>query len=345
MKLMHRLILLIAPLLIMPGTYALAAPAGGATPGSGTASKGKRVAVELPSQDLTYTEQTAQSQRNQGRRLFKKGNQAFEQRAVDNAYKYYMAAYKLWPHPRVLFNIAVSLGFLSRPLESARKFRKVLRYGPDPITKHRYKQASERYIELMGQLTNLIVTCSDSGAKLFIDGKPIGTSPMKKKITLGPGTHMVTGSLPGKVPYSAQVRLEPGELKSINVSMEAFSDRVRWRSVPRYHWYVPTLVTVAAALLAGGGAAMLGWGRNDIDKLQQDVTDIVTDPLRDPPDGTFRYDTNRENTAVSLQKGGFAVLGLAGTATVAAIVLWALRKKKVRYTVGAGGTSGVKIRF
>jgi PEGA domain len=343
MRLTHTLILLIAPLFITTGGRALAAPAGGTTPGSGAATKGKRIAVELPPQDLTYSEQTAQAQRDQGRRLFKKGNQAFEQRAVDNAYKYYMAAYKLWPHPRVLFNIAVSLGFLSRPLESARRFRKVLRYGPDPITTHRYKQASERYIELMGQLTNLIVTCPDTGAKLFIDGKPIGSAPMKKKITLGPGTHMVTASLPGKVPYSAQVRLEPGELKSIAVSMEAFSDRVRFRSVPRYHWYVPTLVTVAAALLTGGGAAMLGWGRGDIDKLQQEVDGIIRD--RDPPDSPFPYDTNREDTAVTMQKAGFAVLGMAGAAAVAAVVLWILQKKKVRYTVGSGGTSGVKIRF
>lgn len=337
----HILIPIVGLLLSLPGGYAGAAPAGGTAPGSGKASKAKRVKVELPPQDMTYTEGTPKAQKEQGRKLFKKGNQAFEQRAVDNAFKYYQAAYKLWPHPRVLFNIAVSLGFLSRPLESARTFRKVLRYGPEPITKHRFKQAAERYIELMGQLTNLIVTCSDAGAKLFIDGKPIGSAPMKKKVTLGPGTHMVTGSLSGKVPFSAQVRLEPGELKSINVVLEAFSDRVRWKSVSRFHWYVPTLVTVAAVLLTAGGSAMLGWGRNDVDKLQQEVDDIS----QANPEVPFTYDTNREDTAVSLQKAGYGVLGLAGAAAVTAVVLWILRKKKVRYTVGAGGTSGVKIRF
>jgi len=341
MKRTHILWLIVALLLLLPGGHALAAPAGGETPGTGQASKGSRVAVELPPQDLTYTESASKEQRDQGRRLFKKGNEAFEQRAVDNAYKYYTAAYKLWPHPRVLFNIAVSLGFLSRPLESARTFRKVLRYGPEPITKHRYKQASERYIELMGQLTNLIVTCTDAGAKLFIDGRSIGSAPMKKKVTLGPGTHMVTASLAGKVPYSAQVRLEPGELKSIAVALEAFSDRVRWRSVSRFHWWVPTLVTVAAAVLAGGGGAMLGWGRNDVGKLQQEVN-VITQANPEVP---FTYDTNREDTAVTLQKAGFAMLGLAGTAAVAAVVLWILRKKKVRYTVGEAGTGGVKIRF
>ena len=101
-----------------------------------------------------------------------------------------------------------------------------------------------------------------------------------------------------------------------------------------------TLVTVAAAILAGGGGAMLGWGRSDVDKLQQEVN-TISDP---DPQTPFRYDTNREDTAVTMQKAGFAMLGLAGTAGVAAVVLWILRKKRVRYTVGAG-KAGVKIRF
>ncbi len=335
MKITHTLILLIAPLLIMPGARAQAAPAadtasaGGTTPGSGKASKAKHIKIELHPQDMTYTERTPLAQRNQGRRLFKKGNQAFEQRAVDNAYKYYLASYKLWPHPRVLFNIAVSLGFLSRPLESARNFRKVLRYGPDPVTKHRFKQAAERYIELMGQLTNLIVTCADAGAKLFINGKPIGSAPMKKKITLGPGTHMVTASLSGKVPFSAQVRLEPGELKSLNVSLEAFSDRVRFRSVPRYHWYVPTLVTAGAVALASAGLGLLMSGRATVGTIQDEINRTIA---QQGTSATFVYDENRESSAVGLQKGGWALIGVAGATGIAALVLWIMRKKKVRYT-------------
>jgi len=343
MKRTHNLILMVALVLPVSGGHALAAPAKRAAPGTGKASKAKRIKIELPAQDLTYTERTAKDQRDQGRRLFKKGNQAFEQRAVDNAYKYYKASYKLWPHPRVLFNIAVSLGFLSRPLESARTFRKVLRYGPEPITKHRYKQASERYIELMGQLTNLIVTCTDAGAKLFINGKPIGSAPMKKKVTLGPGTHMVTASLPGKVPFSAQVRLEPGELKSINVNLEAFSDRVRWRSVSRYHWAVPTAVTIGAAALASVGLGLLMSGRSTVGEIQDTINQTIA---QQGTSHTFVYDTNRENAALGLQKGGWGLIGVAGAASVAAVVLWILRKKRVRYTTRTTGQgTNVKIRF
>ncbi|MFH2005010.1 MAG: PEGA domain-containing protein, partial [bacterium] len=229
--------LTVTVLLIAPGGRAQAAPDVPGEESPRTADAKQRIKIEIPAQTRNYTEQTPKAQRERGRVLFQRGNQMFEQRQIDNAIKLYRQAYKLWPHPRVLFNIAVSLGFLSRPLESARTFRTVLEYGPEPINQQRFKQASERYIELMGQLTNLIITCQDAGAKLFINGSPVGTAPLlNKKVTLGPGTHMITASLSGKVPYSAQVRLSPGELKQVTVSLQAFSDVVRYKTVDRYHW-------------------------------------------------------------------------------------------------------------
>jgi len=336
----------IAALLIAAGGRAQAAPAAPAVPEQrpAAAEKKLRIKIEIPAQTRNYTEQTLKPQRERGRKLFQRGNQMFERREVDNAIKLYRQAYKLWPHPRVLFNIAVSLGFLSRPLESARTFRTVLEYGPEPINKQRFKQASERYIELMGQLTNLIITCQDQGAKLYINGKPVGTAPMlNKKVTLGPGTHMITASLSGKVPYSAQVRLSPGELKRVQISLQAFSDVVRYRKVSRYHWAVPTIVTIGAALLAGGGVGLLMSGRNSVGTIQDEVNQAIATYGTSVP---FYYDTNKESQALGMQKGGWALLGTAGAAAVTALVLWIMRKKKVRYTVGSTTKGGnVKIRF
>ena len=97
----------------------------------GAEAKTERVKVEIPKQSRTYTEQTPKPDRERARKLFSAGNKAFEQRQVDRALHLYRKAYAIWPHPRILFNQAVSLGFLGRPLESARTFRKVLEYDPD----------------------------------------------------------------------------------------------------------------------------------------------------------------------------------------------------------------------
>ncbi len=305
------------------------------------AGKGKaeRIKIEIPKQSRTYVEQTSKADRERARKLFKAGNKAFEQRQVDRALKLYEQAYAIWPHPRVLFNMAVSLGFLGRPLESARTFKKVLEYGPKPITDLRYKQASERYMELMGQLANIVITCPDAGAKLYVNGEPVGTAPLTdQKVTVGPGTHMITANLPGKVPYSAQVRLAPGQLKRVTVNMQAFSDAIRYKMVSRYHWWLPTVVTSAAAVLAATGAGLVVMGRDEITALQ-DTVDGWT-----PKTETHTFESARRDKGLNLQKGGFAMIGVGGTAAATAVLLWILRKKRVRYTVGAS-KGGVKISF
>ncbi|MFH2009317.1 MAG: hypothetical protein ABI333_22190, partial [bacterium] len=76
--------------------------------------------------------------------------------------------------------------------------------------------------------------------------------------------------------------------------------------------------------------------------IQQYVNDLTRDDKETP----FTYDTNSENKALDMQKAGLAMLGLAGAAAVTAVVLWILRKKKVRYTAAeADKGGGVKIRF
>ncbi|MDY0004982.1 MAG: PEGA domain-containing protein, partial [Polyangia bacterium] len=211
---------LLGALLALPFAARAADAPGKTADAEPGASASERVEVEIPKVTRTYAENTSPADRERARKLFTEGNKAFEQRQVDRALQLYEQAYAIWPHPRVLFNKAVSLGFLGRPLESAVTFKEVLEYGPDPISELRYKQAVERYLELMGQLATLVVNCSDVGAKLFVNGVPVGEAPLSKKVTLGPGTHMITASLAGKVPYTAQVRLNPGELKRVTVALE-----------------------------------------------------------------------------------------------------------------------------
>jgi tetratricopeptide (TPR) repeat protein len=286
--------------------------------------KKERAPVVLPQQTRTYREKTPPDKQEKARKLFRLANQRFEQRRHDEALKLYRQAYGQWPHPRILFNIAVCLGFLSQPLESAETFKQVLHYGPEPINPERYKQASERYTELMGQLAQLVVVCDEPDTKVFVDGKPIGMAPLSKKVTLGPGTHMVTANREGKVPYSAQVRLEPGSHSKIDISLQAFTEMVK--EVDRYHWSVPTSVTAATAAFLGVGLGLLFQGRSDVDDLQADINQKI----REQGTGlTFEYDTGLENRAVNMQIAGQALLGVAAAAGVAATVLWLVRKKQV----------------
>lgn len=321
-----------------PAAAGTAAPSPAEEPGTPRLAATERVKVEIPPVSRTYEEMTSKADRERARKVFDEANKAFEQRQVDRALGLYEKSYAIWPHPRTLFNKAVSLGFLGRPLESARAFKEVLEYGPDPISEHRYRQAVERYMELLSQLAILVVNCTDAGAKLYVNGEPIGEAPMSKKVTVGPGTHMITANLSGMVPYSAQVRLGPGELKRVNISLQAFSDVVQYRMVDRYRWWVPTLVTGAAVVLVAAGAGMVVQGRKDIDTLIDQVD------AWSPKTSAHVFPSSERDQGVGFQQGGYVLVGLGGAAAATAVVLWILQKKRVRYTVGAG-KGGVQISF
>jgi len=142
----------------------------------------------------------------------------------------------------------------------------------------------------------------------------------------------------GMVPYSAQVRLGPGELKRVNVSLQAFADVVQYKMVDRYKWWVPTLVTSAAVVLAAAGTGLVVQGRKDIDEL------IDTVDAWSPKTSTHAFPSSERDQGVGFQRGGYALLGLGGASAATAVLLWILQKKRVRHTVAAG-KGGVEISF
>ncbi len=285
--------------------------------------------VPLPPQDKQYQEETPEDIREKARAIFHRANERFEQRRHDDALQDYEQAYSMWPHPRVLFNIAVTLGYLARPLESAEKFREVLRYGPEPITPERYRQATDRYMELMGQLAQILIVSNDNGARVFVNGRPIGTAPLEQAVTLGPGTHMISATLSGKIPYSEQIRLEPGTRARIEIVMTDFADVVRYKTVNRYHWALPASVTLAAGGLLASGIALVVQGRQHIDDIQSDIDRQILEFGRARP---FTYDTNLERRAINQQIAGQVLMGASGAVAVTATILWIVRKKRVSFT-------------
>lgn len=289
---------------------------------------------KLPKKVRSYVERTPYEQQLRANKLFQQGNRRFEKRRLDDAIRLYRQAYRLWPHPRILFNMAVNLGYLSNPLGSALMFRKVLEYGPTHVGSERYQQAAERYQELMAQLSTLQVACTERGTEVFVDGKRLGEAPLDRTVTLTPGTHMVSAKLKGKVPYSASLNLKPGRHRRVNVRMREFSDVVRYRLVSRYHWWIPSLVSGVAALTVGLGGGLWGSGVKTIDDLRHDIDQA----FRTANGGMVIYDTAAEDRAKAMQVGGQVLLGVGLAATAAAVVLWILRKKRVRYTVEAASS-------
>jgi hypothetical protein len=299
----------------------------------------------LPRQTDTYEERTSEVKQVQANKIFQLGNRKFEKRQLDDAIRHYRKAYSIWPHPIILYNMAINLGFLSDPLAAALKFRKVLQYKAGPISGQRYTEAAKHYKRLMGKLAILRVVCAEPGVKIFVDGKPFGTAPLDKTVTVLPGRHMVSASKNAKVPYSAALSMMDGYHYRLRVRLKDFTDVVKTKLVPRYHWYVPTIATSVAALALSIGGGLWGSGAGTISTLKKELTDAGFDPQLGTP---ISHDQTREDRAVALQYAGQVLVGVGLTAVAAAVVLWVLRNKKVRYTVEVSptkGGAGVNFRF
>ncbi|MDY0001098.1 MAG: PEGA domain-containing protein [Polyangia bacterium] len=302
--------------------------------------------LRLPKQEKTYVETTPEPRQLEADKVFQQGNRRFEKRQLDDAIRLYRKAYELWPHPIILFNMAINLGFLSNPLGAAEMFRKVLEYRPGPISPERYIEAAQNYKRLMKQLSTLRVRCSEPGAEVFVDGKALGVAPLDMILTLDPGRHLVAARLKEKVPYSAELDLKPGHHGELTVFLQAFVDVVKTRVVPRYHWWVPTLASVVAAIAVGAGAGLWSDGREAISDLRSDQLKALSVPENN--NYPIQYDTREESRAKSYQVAGQVLVGVATAAAVTAVVLWAIRKKRESFTIDMKATAkggGVSLSF
>lgn len=295
--------------------------------------------LELPPRDVTYEEQTPEKDQVRANQLFQKGNRRFEKRQLDDAIRLYRKAYEIWPHPIILFNMAINLGFLSNPLGAAKMFRKVLSYRKGPIHEDRYREAAENFRTLMRQLSTLRVVCKEPGAKVFVDGNLFGRAPLDRTVTLTPGRHLVSAKREGMVPYSAELTLKAGHHGRLEVQLKAFQDVVKERVVKRYHWWIPAAVTAGAVVAVGIGGGLWSSGVSEIDTLKMGMMSDFTadDNVDQQPVG---LDTSRESRAKAWQITGQVFVGVAVAATAAAITLWILRKKREKYTVEGAPTVG-----
>ncbi len=296
--------------------------------------------IVLPTQTQNYEDVTPKAEAEKARALFTEANAKFEDRQLPEALELYQQAYAMWPHPRILFNMGVTLAMMSRPLEAANMFKIVLEFGPDPVEMHRYKEAQEKYLELMGTLSVLTMKCTQEGTKIYVDGALLALCPFQKSVTLTGGRHLVTANQDGYIPLSEDIFLPPGVVAEKSVQLNKFEQGIRYKTVERYSIKWPIIGAVAAAVLMGSGGYMIYSGRTQIDELQSEIDDIVALQGTRP----FEFDPSREDKPVLMQNIGSGLISVGVTSLVTAAVLYFYQKKTVPVTVSISGTEDRKAK-
>ena len=174
-------------------------------------------------------------------------------------------AYSLVPDYRVLYNIGqvrIQLGDYARARQVLEQY---LKDGGDRIGDDRKKAVHNDLTMLEGRTATLRITTSAAGAQIYVDDRPIGTSPLPDPVLLDAGDHRVLIRVDGREPNeklvtlagrdATELQLEPGAVINRNgpvvvVDRPADTSRATWRWAT---WSATGVFAVSAAVTGGLG--------------------------------------------------------------------------------------------
>lgn len=125
--------------------------------------------------------------REDARTEFAAGQQADKDKDYASAIEHYLRANELVPHPFAVFNIAADYERLGQFREAARWYQQFITTAPPGPERDRVTRLVP---ELQKKPSSLSVRSMPDGARVAIDGRPAGQTPVN--VTLPGGAHHVT---------------------------------------------------------------------------------------------------------------------------------------------------------
>jgi hypothetical protein len=119
-------------------------------------------------------------------------------------------AYDLEPTPRALAQMGLAEQALGRWIDGEAHLARALEAAQDPwIAKYRGTLEGSR-AEIGKHLGSLAVTGGPDGAELRVDGRPVGTLPLRRTLRLPLGTFTLEASVAGRVVVARAVSIVAG---------------------------------------------------------------------------------------------------------------------------------------
>ena len=252
---------------------------------------------------------------------YAKGVEHFRAGHFNDAILEFNKAYRLDPNPVLVFNMARAFEELKDYDSAITFYRKYLEMAPkaeDRVAVEDTLQALEILARRASETARveLVVTTTPGGARVFVDGRELGVSPIKAN--LAAGRHFVATEKQGYERVSAELVLEIGPPRTHTFELEPTAD-VEHRvavgdssGLARRDWAWITL-GVSGAIVAGGAIAGIQAMKKEdrLDEIDRDPTQTDRGEYEDLKD---------EGRTAALVADGLLVAGLAGL--VASAVLF-----------------------
>jgi hypothetical protein len=118
-------------------------------------------------------------------------------------------AYKAFPSPKIFFNFGQTYKELGRHLDAILAYERFLREVPD-APKELAGMATKQIESLSRLVGHLEITVNEPDAEISVDGTLQGKSPLAAPIRLMPGRHSVVVKKDGFLPAVLELQVDPG---------------------------------------------------------------------------------------------------------------------------------------
>jgi len=129
--------------------------------------------------------------KEEARKLFKEGNRLNAAGDHRGALNRYIKARALYPSYKIDLNIAATLYSMGRLTHAVVYYERFLERAGGQADRQAMVTARAKLRELRARLASLTVSCAERGARVTVDGKVIGITPLPRRVYLSPGAHHV----------------------------------------------------------------------------------------------------------------------------------------------------------
>jgi hypothetical protein len=161
----------------------------------------------------------------QAKQLFREGNQFFAKKEFEKALERFQRAKALYPSYKIEVNLGTTFQAMGRLPEAAVHFEQFLLKADNQAEKQKeqtmIQRVRSRLADLQHKIGRVELSCPVWGAKVMIDGKVVGHTPLHHDIYLNIGSYSLAVNKPGYSPFSSRVVIDEGAFQRLTVPWTA----------------------------------------------------------------------------------------------------------------------------
>ena len=290
-----------------------------------------------------WSQGVSEDNKGKAQKRLEEGNGLFLSKKFKEALEAYRAALSSWDHPAIRFNMVRVLIQLERPIEAFDELTKALQYGKQPFDEAIYNEALNYEKLLASQIAEIEISCTQTGAKITLDGQTLMSCPGKEKRRIAPGQHGVVATKDGFLTKQLDVVVVGGKREVVAVELLPLSKGAR--VVHRWPEWIPWVVFGGGLAVAGVGG-MIQYNASDLmDEYDRTIARDCAVMGCDLEDPRYAELVDKRDSAEMRNKIALGVIGVGAAGAIAGGVMLVMNRGRTVYDNTAERRGPVAVDF